>query len=354
MVFDSSGLTAVFPVFDGDRALVACHNDGQVAADGSRIRDRGDPRFHDDTFHEERWRNWVRVDVVNPADVSCVGDRGDLLVRDDTFHEEPLLNRVRVDLVNGLVVILATKRVHRWGLPCPMSIRCPARKTAQIDNDLSHVRDNLCHRDDLRFRRAEKGGSDDLTAVSLVLVAILSHEMSAIISKYFCVISLKNVIQIEQQTVDALQTDVSTAHILCCIAHSVGFGENSHAHAKKQNLSPIFAAQQLRLSLAVAEYQILGSKHFLSLGLESGKIWWLNKVQYLQKKYHCRWTLLRGRQPKWIFHNFGDVFHNHLSSYRSRVSEWFQRNGKSDQFLEIVYRRQKWFQVERHRIGNLR
>ena len=56
--------------------------------------------------------------------------------------------------------------------------------------------------------------------------------------------------------------------------------------------------QQYRLCLAIAEYQILGGKHFLILGPESGKIWWLKKVQYLQKKYHCQWTLLRGRQPK--------------------------------------------------------
>ena len=33
--------------------------------------------------------------------------------------------------------------------------------------------------------------------------------------------------------------------------------------------------------------------------------------------------------------------HDHLSSYRSRVSEWFRRNGKFVQFLEFVYRRQE-------------
>ena len=38
-----------------------------------------------------------------------------------------------------------------------------------------------------------------------------------------------------------------------------------------------------------------------------GKIWWLKKVQYLKKKYHCKWTLLRGEKPKWIFHNFGNL-----------------------------------------------
>ena len=33
----------------------------------------------------------------------------------------------------------------------------------------------------------------------------------------------------------------------------------------------------------------------------------MRKVQYLQKKYHCQWTLLRGKKPKWIFHNFGNL-----------------------------------------------
>ena len=40
--------------------------------------------------------------------------------------------------------------------------------------------------------------------------------------------------------------------------------------------------------------------------------------------------------------------------YRLRVSEWFQRNGKFVQFLEMVYRRQKWSQFKRHSIGILR
>ena len=43
------------------------------------------------------------------------------------------------------------------------------------------------------------------------------------------------------------------------------------------------------------------------LGPESGKIWWLKKVQYYQKMYHCQWTLLRGKKPKWISHNLGNL-----------------------------------------------
>ena len=45
--------------------------------------------------------------------------------------------------------------------------------------------------------------------------------------------------------------------------------------------------QQYRLCLAIAEYQILGGKHFLTLKPESEEISWLKKVQkvqYLQKE----------------------------------------------------------------------
>ena len=42
--------------------------------------------------------------------------------------------------------------------------------------------------------------------------------------------------------------------------------------------------QQNRLCLAVTDYQILGGKYFLILGAESGKIWWLKKVQKPSEK----------------------------------------------------------------------
>ena len=65
--------------------------------------------------------------------------------------------------------------------------------------------------------------------------------------------------------------------------------------------------QQHRMCLAVAEYQIFGGLHFLVLGSESGKIWWLTKVQYLHKECRCHWALLRGKNLKWIFHNLGTL-----------------------------------------------
>ena len=42
--------------------------------------------------------------------------------------------------------------------------------------------------------------------------------------------------------------------------------------------------QQFHLCMDVAEYQILGGKHFLFLGPESGKIWWFKTLQYFQKR----------------------------------------------------------------------
>ena len=38
------------------------------------------------------------------------------------------------------------------------------------------------------------------------------------------------------------------------------------------------------LCLVVADHQILGGKYFLILGPETGRIWWLKKVQCLQQK----------------------------------------------------------------------
>ena len=43
------------------------------------------------------------------------------------------------------------------------------------------------------------------------------------------------------------------------------------------------AWQQYHLCMAVEEHQILGVKHFLILGSESGMVWCLKKVQHLQK-----------------------------------------------------------------------
>ena len=85
--------------------------------------------------------------------------------------------------------------------------------------------------------------------------------------------------------------------------------------------------QPYRLRLAVAEYPILGGKHFLTLGPKSGKMWWMTKVQYLQKKYHCQWTLFRGKKPKWIFHNLGNLSRllEFVPASREVPTEWHVR-----------------------------
>ena len=57
--------------------------------------------------------------------------------------------------------------------------------------------------------------------------------------------------------------------------------------------------QQYRLCVDTAEHQILGGKTCPHFRTESGEFWWLKKVQYLQKKYHCQCALMRGKKPKW-------------------------------------------------------
>ena len=95
--------------------------------------------------------------------------------------------------------------------------------------------------------------------------------------------------------------------------------------------------QQYHLCLVVAEYQIIGGKHFLLLGPESGRIWKLKKVQYLQKKYRCQSDF-----PSWkesqvdFFYNFGNLFTTVRLNDQHRVCEWFRRNGKFEQYLETV------------------
>ena len=76
----------------------------------------------------------------------------------------------------------------------------------------------------------------------------------------------------------------------------------------------------------MAEHQIVGGKHFLILGPESGRIWWFRKVQDLQRRYHCQWTFLRGKNPKWIFHNLGTLLRPleiiPVSRERVVLAEW--------------------------------
>ena len=70
-------------------------------------------------------------------------------------------------------------------------------------------------------------------------------------------------------------------------------------------------------------------KHFLILGPESGRFGWLKKVRHLQKNYNCQWAFLRGKDPKCIFHNLGNLRQPLASipTSRERVlpTEWHVR-----------------------------
>ena len=77
-----------------------------------------------------------------------------------------------------------------------------------------------------------------------------------------------------------------------------------------------------------------GDKHFLVSAPGTGKIRWLKKVQYLQKKYHCQWTLTRGKKPEWISLNFGDLVQplEFVPASRERLvpTEWQVRSVLGD------------------------
>ena len=131
---------------------------------------------------------------------------------------------------------------------------------------------------------------------------------------FFLVLSLIDKDSWLQHQLTLEQRKLRASHHSCCRAF---WSKLKKKNPKIVVMSPTATAknskqkeiiwQQYRLCLAVAEYQIRGGKHFLIFGPESGKIWWLKKGQYLQKKYHCRWTLLRGKKPRWTFHNFGNL-----------------------------------------------
>ena len=76
----------------------------------------------------------------------------------------------------------------------------------------------------------------------------------------------------------------------------------------------------------VAEHQIHDGKPCLILGPETGKNWWLKKGATSPEKYHCQWTILRGKKPMWIFHNIGNLVRplEPVPASRERVvpTEW--------------------------------
>ena len=96
--------------------------------------------------------------------------------------------------------------------------------------------------------------------------------------------------------------------------------------------------QQYHVCIDVAEHKILGGKHFLTLGPESGKIWWLKKVEHSERKYHGQWTLLRGENTKWIFRNLGNLLRPSklIPASHERVvpTEWQVRTVLGDLYIK--------------------
>ena len=110
--------------------------------------------------------------------------------------------------------------------------------------------------------------------------------------------------------------------------------------------------QKCRLCLSVPEYQILGGKHVLILGQVSGKIWWLKMYNTFRKSTTADGLSCVARNPSGFFIILA-ISYIHLSWYQTHVNMWFQRNGKSEQFLETVYPRQRFFQLKHHSIGSM-
>ena len=88
-------------------------------------------------------------------------------------------------------------------------------------------------------------------------------------------------------------------------------------------------------------------------GPESGRIWWLKKVQYLLKKYHCHWTLLRGKPLS----GFSQSWHS-VTTIRIKTSLLWasgsKKGGKFGQSCVTVYPRQRRWKFKRLSIDNMR
>ena len=65
--------------------------------------------------------------------------------------------------------------------------------------------------------------------------------------------------------------------------------------------------QQYHLCLAVAEQHILDGLTLSYFGTRARKDLVVETGAIPSEKYHCQWTFLRGKKPKWIFHNLGNL-----------------------------------------------
>ena len=72
-----------------------------------------------------------------------------------------------------------------------------------------------------------------------------------------------------------------------------------------------------------------------------------------EKITDCQWTLLRGKKPKFIFHNIGNLWRP-LESVPASRERVVPTEGKSAQSLETAYQEQERFQFKRLSIGKMR
>ena len=91
--------------------------------------------------------------------------------------------------------------------------------------------------------------------------------------------------------------------------------------------------QQYHLCLSVADHQILGGKHFLILGPESGKIWWLKRCN-ISRSATANGPSCVARNPSGFF-TISAIFCVHLElvpASRDRVvpTEWQVRTVLGD------------------------
>ena len=110
------------------------------------------------------------------------------------------------------------------------------------------------------------------------------------------------------------------------------FGQSS----KKRNPRLLWCPQlslpkQYSLCLTVAEYQILYYKHFLIMGPESGKIWWLKRYNVFRRDIIVNGSFCVEGNPSASSMTWTFSYH-HMSQYLIRENMWYQRN---DNFVPL-------------------
>ena len=100
--------------------------------------------------------------------------------------------------------------------------------------------------------------------------------------------------------------------------------------------------QQCQVCMDVAEHQILGVKHPSHFGKRSRTDLVVEKgAMSPEISTICQWTLLRGKKPKWSFHNIGNLLRPLELVPASRERVFSYRMASTAQLSEIAYSRAK-------------